>query len=148
MPRAAWPKRRPDRAALFFIHRRPPFTPDVSALAQSPPAPIGRATPEATPMKPSFLAAAAAATLLGACTTMPPTDDTPGKAPGLCNATTLGWTVGKVADQALVEKAHAESGAKVVRVLRPGQMVTMEYSDQRLNLRVDANNVVEGYSCS
>ena len=101
-------------------------------------------------MKPSFLAVAAAMALLGACTTMPPTDDTPppGKAPGHCNATTLGWTVGKVADQALVEKAHAESGAKIVRVLRPGQMVTMEYSDQRLNIRVDANNVVEGYSCS
>jgi hypothetical protein len=100
-------------------------------------------------MKPSFLSVAAAAALLGACTTMPSTDDTPpqDKAPGLCNAAMLGWTVGKVADQALVEKAHAESGAKLVRLLRPGQMVTMEYSEQRLNIRVDANNVVEGYSC-
>jgi hypothetical protein len=91
---------------------------------------------------------AGAATLLAACAQMPPVADQPNDGPGVCNSTTLAWTVGKEADAALVAKAHAESGAKLVRVLHPGQMVTMEYSEYRLNLHVDAANRVTSYSCS
>ena len=86
------------------------------------------------------------ASLLGGCMTTPPPGDT-GK-PGLCNASTLAWTIGQPADASLVERAQREAGAKIVRVLKPGQVVTMEYSDMRLNLHVDAANRVTSYSCS
>ena len=92
--------------------------------------------------------------LLSACAELPPMGDPPNTDPpgsepsGICKADTLGWTVGKLADDALVHRAHGESGAKIVRVLRPGQMVTMEYSEYRLNIYVDATNRVERVSCS
>jgi hypothetical protein len=92
--------------------------------------------------------------LMSACAEVPvmsdpPNTNPPGSEPsGICNATTLGWTTGKLADETLVHRAHGESGAKIVRVLRPGQMVTMEYSEFRLNIYVDANNRVERVSCS
>ena len=66
----------------------------------------------------------------------------------ICKDSTLSWTIGREADEALVRRAQIEATAKNVRVLRPGQVVTMEYSDQRLNLYVDADNKVLRYSCS
>ena len=92
----------------------------------------------------SFLGATLLVAGLSGCTTTP----APDSRPGVCDSATLGWTIGQVADEALVNRAHAESGAKVVRVLRPGQVVTMEYSEQRLNLYVDDANKVQRYSCS
>jgi hypothetical protein len=90
---------------------------------------------------------------LSACAATPVADEPPsgidkGEAvPGLCDSSTLAWTVGKTADESLVRRAQDEAGAKAVRVLKPGQMVTMEYSDTRLNLYVDTANKVIRYSC-
>jgi hypothetical protein len=84
--------------------------------------------------------------LLAACAAL---DTSPPKDTHLiCQATTLDWTLGKTADETLVRRAQLEATAKYVRVLRPGQMVTMEYVDDRLNLHVDADNKVTSYSCS
>jgi hypothetical protein len=86
------------------------------------------------------------AVLLAACghvDTSPPKDTHL-----VCNARTLDWTIGKEADEDLVRRAQLEATARIVRVLKPGQMVTMEYNDQRLNLHVDAANKVTSYSCS
>lgn len=99
----------------------------------------------------SFFGAALLAASLSACTTTPiagdPGEDKGEAAPGLCDSSTLGWTVGKTADAALVERAQRESGAKSVRVLKPGQVVTMEYSDTRLTIRVDEHNKVTSANC-
>ena len=97
-----------------------------------------------TPSRTSFFGATLLAVGLSACTTTPPPGD---DKPGICSATTLGWTIGQPATASLVERAHQESGAKTVRVLKPGQVVTMEYSDMRLNLHVDEANKVTSYSC-
>jgi hypothetical protein len=86
--------------------------------------------------------------LLAACAEVPPgSNPPPDDRAGVCNADTLGWTVGKTADAGLVERARLESGARLVRTLRPGQVVTMEYSEYRLNLYLDAGGKVERYSC-
>jgi len=90
--------------------------------------------------------ALAAAGLLGACSHID--SEPPRDTHVICNASNLGWTIGKTADETLVRRAQLEATAKIVRVLKPGQMVTMEYSDQRLNLYVDGNNVVTRYACS
>jgi len=66
---------------------------------------------------------------------------------GSCDASSLGWTIGQVADDALVERARTESHSDSVRVLRPGMMVTREYNGARLNLRVDNERKVLAYNC-
>ena len=94
----------------------------------------------------SPILALAAASLLAACAAV---DTTPPEDTHLvCQSDTLGWTIGKTADETLVRRAQLEATAKYVRVLKPGQMVTMEYSDERLNLYVDDANKVTRYSCS
>jgi glucose/arabinose dehydrogenase len=97
---------------------------------------------------------------LAACAATPPQDkvqsvaedSAPAPAPAepeqrQCDATSLGWAVGKVADDALIARAQAESGASSVRVLRPGMMVTQEFNGMRLNIRVDTERKVLATSC-
>ena len=64
-----------------------------------------------------------------------------------CDAAAAQGAVGKVATPALVEKARHDAGAETARVLKPRQVVTMEYLAERLNLYVDANNVVTRVTC-
>jgi hypothetical protein len=64
-----------------------------------------------------------------------------------CDATPARWAIGKVATAAVLERIRSDSDAQVVRVIQPGQMVTMDYSAARVDVRVDAGNVVLGVSC-
>ncbi len=64
-----------------------------------------------------------------------------------CDARRLSWTLGLVADDALIEKARIEAGANTVRVLRPGMMITNEVDPTRLNLRIDNARKVLTYNC-
>jgi hypothetical protein len=66
---------------------------------------------------------------------------------GACDARKLSWTLGHVADDALIERSRMESGAIAVRVLRPGMMITNEVNPTRLNLRIDNARKVLVYSC-
>ncbi|KKC27946.1 I78 family peptidase inhibitor [Sphingomonas sp. SRS2] len=62
--------------------------------------------------------------------------------PLACNLNRAESFVGKPGD-AVAEDARAASGAKSVRVIRPGQAVTQDYRADRLNLETDdAGNVV------
>lgn len=91
---------------------------------------------------------------LSACAA-PPSQDRPAPAPGErtesprgeCDAARVAWTFGRVADDALVERARTEAGALTVRVLRPGMMITKEFSATRLNIRVDNARKVIATSC-
>lgn len=49
--------------------------------------------------------------------------------------------IGKLANADVVERA------RMARVLKPGQMVTMEYAEGRLNIDVDARNVITNLRC-
>jgi len=64
-----------------------------------------------------------------------------------CDPAPARWAIGKTADAGVLERVRADSHAQVVRVLRPGEVVTMEYSAGRVDVRVDAGNVVLGVSC-
>ncbi len=86
---------------------------------------------------------------LAACTT-PPTPPPPvANAPisDQCNANGARGHVGKVATEATVDAARRDAGARIARTLKPGQMVTMEYIEGRLNIDVDAANVIIGVRC-
>ena len=55
--------------------------------------------------------------------------------------------IGKPATTAVLEQARIDAGARMSRVLKPGQMVTMEYAEGRLNVDVDASNVIINLRC-
>lgn len=64
-----------------------------------------------------------------------------------CNAQAAREAVGQVATADVVERARSAAGAQRARVLKPGQMVTMEFDAGRLNLDVDAANTVTNVRC-
>ena len=86
-----------------------------------------------------------------ACATVPPegappTGD-PGAGAGRCQADNLQDLVGRAASQELGAEALRRSGARIMRWIRPGDVVTMDYSEQRLNIRLDGQGRVEGFTC-
>ena len=71
----------------------------------------------------------------------------PGVPTGECSAKGLENMVGRIATPSLISQAKRRSGASVARVLRPGQIVTMEYLNGRLNVNVDEKNRVKSFTC-
>ena len=82
--------------------------------------------------------------LTTACTPVTPL---PGPPQGRCVTGALGNMVGRVATPMLVNRAQHRARASMARVLRPGQVVTMEYREGRLNVNVDGANRVKSFSC-
>ena len=82
-----------------------------------------------------------------ALTSCAPVAPLPGVPTGECSASGLGNLVGSPATPSLVNRAKRRAGASVVRVLKPGQIVTMEYLNGRLNVNVDDRNKVKSFSC-
>ncbi|HEY0822779.1 MAG TPA: I78 family peptidase inhibitor, partial [Ramlibacter sp.] len=66
-----------------------------------------------------------AAALLAGCVQPPQSGPLPGTPPGACNAQAAQFAVGYTSTEALAEEVRRRSGAKFVRVLRPGQVTTM-----------------------
>ena len=79
----------------------------------------------------------------------PPMRQMPGTNDALvrCDPDAARSAIGKEATAEVVEQARIAAGADVARTLSPGQMVTMEFHNSRLNLSVDAGNVVVDVSC-
>ncbi len=125
----------------------PDTTPqDTAAMHESPtagdPAPAGSppandATPPPMPTEPAA----------------PPASGDPGAAPGgitdedSCNADAARSYVGQAASADVVEQARTAASAQVARLLKPGQMVTMEFRAGRLNIDVDDRNVITNVRC-
>ncbi len=55
--------------------------------------------------------------------------------------------VGQTATQAMVDKIIADTGSRTARVVKPGQAVTMDYREDRVNVNVDAKNVIIAVKC-
>lgn len=97
---------------------------------------------------PSIGLAAAALLLLASCAyTAAPALPAPEPVAGRCNAAPAQFAVGRVADAALELDAKTRAGARVLRLLRPNQVVTMEFSAERLNLTLDASGRVTRVNC-
>lgn len=82
---------------------------------------------------------------LAACAPMPPAAPPPGA--GQCVAAPAAWAIGKAATDAVVEQVRLDTGSQLVRVLRPGQVVTLEFSAQRVNVKVNERNAIIGVTC-
>ena len=76
-----------------------------------------------------------------------PVEPLPGMPSGRCETAGLGNLIGRPATPGLVNRARQRSGASAARVLRPGQIVTMEYREGRLNVNVDGRNRVQRFIC-
>ena len=101
--------------------------------------------------------------MLSACGTrpvdLPPAVDTPAGAPAAdtpaedvppatvgCDPARVQPMLGEVASSELAARARDAAGARTVRTLAPGQAVTREYAEGRLNLQLDAEQrVVHAY---
>ncbi|MET0268868.1 MAG: I78 family peptidase inhibitor [Sphingomonas sp.] len=89
--------------------------------------------------------------LLAGCATMtdtPPDPNVPDPTPtGRCDAAPAQGLIGKPGSSALVETARRSSGASIARMLRPGEMVTMEYRADRVNVTLDDRGSVTAIRC-
>ncbi len=67
--------------------------------------------------------------------------------PDVCGAGKMNAMIGKKADAATIAAIRKKSGAKAMRVIRPGQMVTMDYSETRLNVSLDGKGRIKEFGC-
>lgn len=89
---------------------------------------------------------AASSLLTLACASVPD-DPQPVGGPGTCTAEGLEALLGREASQELGAEALRRSGARALRWIRPGDMVTMDYREDRLNAHLDSNGRVERFAC-
>lgn len=55
--------------------------------------------------------------------------------------------VGQVATSALAEQAVKRATARTLRWIQPGSAVTMDYRFDRLDVHIDAANLVTKFTC-
>lgn len=108
----------------------------LALCACQPPAPDEQ---EAVSAQAQRAAEAAATPAPGAAPQAPPV--------GNCDATQAQTLVGQPLTEDATRQARQDTHARRVRVLKPGQAVTMEFDGERLNIDVDANDVVSGVRC-
>ena len=80
--------------------------------------------------------------LLGCATIVP--DRPPA---GTCSTDRLARLIGRAGTPELGAEAQRRSGAARLRWIRPGDMVTMDFSPQRLNIHLDAQGRVDHFAC-
>lgn len=82
--------------------------------------------------------------LATACTSMAP----PPTAPVTCSPESLARYNGQVANDALAARMKRETGKTVIRWVRPGMAVTMDFREDRLTVYLNDANRVERTSCT
>ena len=88
------------------------------------------------------------ALLLGsACVSVVPPPPGPPPVAGSCNAARAQGLIGRAATPDLGAEALRLTGARALRWIPPGGMVTMDYSPDRLNIETDAQNRVRVIRC-
>jgi hypothetical protein len=92
------------------------------------------------------LAAAAAATL-AACSTAPANPPVVGQTGYICRNAGLDRFAGQPATSELGAEMLGATGARVLRWVRPGMMVTMEFRQDRLTVHLGADGRVESAAC-
>ncbi len=100
-----------------------------------------------------IIAGLSLAVLLGCSTPRPPSAGggaypvPSGPPASICKAQGAQFAIGKAPGASVVEQARQRSGAYMARVLRPGQVVTMEFNAQRLNLDLDGAGLITRARC-
>jgi hypothetical protein len=90
---------------------------------------------------------------LAACASPPAPAEQPSQQPptstaqGVCDPSAVQAAIGKPATPDTIERVRVDSHSRIVRVLHPGQIVTMEFSAERVDIHVDGNNVILDITC-
>jgi len=66
---------------------------------------------------------------------------------GECNAQGLSALVGQSYSDSLAERARQQSGAGTLRVVRPGEVMTLEYNPQRVTIVVGEDASISSARC-
>lgn len=98
---------------------------------------------------------ALAATVFAGCAATGPAENggsAPAPAPaargdGYCDAAAVQNQVGRAFSERVAEDARSRSGARTLRVLQPGQVMTMEYNPARLTIVVDDGGNIGSARC-
>lgn len=85
-----------------------------------------------------------AALLTAGCATVPPAE---AGGSGKCEAAKAQKLIGRARSAKVGAEALRLSGATALRWIPPGAMVTMDYREDRVNLRVDAAGKVVKVDC-
>lgn len=89
--------------------------------------------------------------LLGACATQaPPAAAEPpvrGQSGSLCRSGDYTQFHGRVRSDALEAELKRASGAHVIRWVPPGMMVTMDFREDRMTVKLDARNRILSAGC-
>lgn len=64
-----------------------------------------------------------------------------------CDAAIAQSELGKAATPARIEAVRRGSHAASVRIIRPGDAISMDYQTHRLNIEVDGSNRIVGIYC-
>jgi len=95
-----------------------------------------------------FLAAGVALITIGCAPVPPPAPEAvPLQRAGSCEASKAQSLVGRQRSEALGAEALRLTGARDLRWIRPGDMVTMDFREDRLNIHVDAQRRVTRLRC-
>ena len=76
-----------------------------------------------------------------------PSNPGPPPATGTCVADQARWAMGRAASAALLERARVDATASIARFIRPGDVITLEFSAARLNLYLNEHDVVRDVVC-
>jgi hypothetical protein len=87
--------------------------------------------------------------VLGACATQAPPPEPPvmGQSGSLCRSGDYSRFHGRVATPDVRTELQRASGAQVMRWVPPGTVVTMDYSEARMTVKLDAQNRILSASC-
>ena len=88
-----------------------------------------------------------AALPLAACATTGGDMTSPSAGGGMCKADSLQTYIGQKADADIGAKILADSGAKTLRWGAPGTMWTMDYREDRVNVRYDDAMTITEVKC-
>ena len=91
---------------------------------------------------------ALASTALAGCMTMSGNEAAPTQpATGICDASAVQQFVGQRASQQTGDAILAQSGAKTLRWGPPDSMWTMDYREDRVNVRYDRDMAITAVTC-
>ena len=64
-----------------------------------------------------------------------------------CVAEPARWAIGQAPTAEVVERIRVDTGSAAVRVIHPGDVITMDYNALRVNVKVNERNAIIGISC-
>jgi len=89
----------------------------------------------------------ACCSILIGCQPSPSTAQATGGSASQCDASLAQTFVGEQASPELLDQARRKSKAATARIVRPGEVVTLEYNAHRLTLKTDESLKIQRISC-